>query len=92
MDEEIDIERRRKILRTELAAWIESHISDFLMQFAEGDIPTLPVIEDFRLLLCVVDGADPDASDYYTVVSGGTSLHRQLGLVEHDVAYLKDRD
>jgi hypothetical protein len=66
-----EIKARRQILRSELAEWIEVRIPELLAQI-DGPVPTLPVVEDFRLLICIADGSDADApDDWYPVVSSG---------------------
>lgn len=87
--EEAEIIAIRHKLRTELAEWIEARIPDFLIQLG-GAEPALPVVEDFRLLICLNDGADALAPDYYPDVSSGSAHHRQLGLVRHDLDYLSE--
>lgn len=85
-----EIKARRAVLRAELGAWIEDRMGEFLAQLG-GPIPELPVIEDFALLICVTDGADPDAVDYYPVVNSGSAHHRQLGLATQHVDYLNQK-
>ncbi len=83
-----EIKERRAKLRGELSEWIEARIPDFLAQLG-GPEPTLPVVEDFRLIISIADGADPDCCDYYPVVDSGSSYHRQLGLVVQANDYLR---
>lgn len=83
-----EIKARRQQLSAELAGWIEARMPEFLAQLG-GPVPTLPVVEDFRLIISIADGADPDCCDYYPVVDSGTSYHRQLGLVVQANDYLR---
>lgn len=76
-----------KKLRAELTDWIEARTPE-LLQMLGGPIPELPIVEDFRLLICITDGADADSCDYYPAVTSGTTHHRQLGLVEESRGYL----
>lgn len=92
MSEEVKVIAQR--LRAELLVWIEER-TDLFIELLDSDLaspPQMPVIEDFRLLLCLGDAADPDASDWYPQVNSGTAFHRQLGLVEHASSYLKGPD
>ena len=82
-----EIKERRAVLRAELEQWIVARIPEFCAQLG-GPVPELPLIEDFRLLICLTDGADADACDYYPVVASGTSHHRQVGLVAQAADYL----
>lgn len=85
-----EIKAIRTMMRSELSDWIEARIPEFLGLLG-GEVPTLPVVEDFRLILCLADGADPDACDYYPVVDSGTAMHRQVGLLQQNIDYLRWR-
>jgi hypothetical protein len=87
---EEEFRQRQKELRQELSTWLEAHIADFLAQI-DGPPLKLPVIEDFRLLICVGDGADSENVDYYPVVDSGSAYHRQLGLLEQASWYIRHR-
>ena len=82
-----EIAHIRQKLRRELQAWIESHTADFLMQLG-GPTPVLPIVEDFRLLICITEGSDANGGDWYPVVSSGSTYHRQLGLLDQAVDYM----
>lgn len=85
-----EIKARREVLRDDLSQWIEARIPEFLANLG-GSIPDLPVVEDFRLIICIADGAHPDSADYYPVVDSGTAHHRQLGLLQQSMDYLSWR-
>jgi hypothetical protein len=82
-----EIKALRQALREELRTWIEERTQAFLSQLG-GPIPELPVVEDFRLLICLVDASDPDGCDYYPAVDSGSAHHRQVGLVNQSMVYL----
>jgi hypothetical protein len=88
-DKDDEIKQRCQAIRAELLEWIEGHMEDFLALLG-GPAPELPIIEDFRLLLCVTDGANPEIACYYPIVSSGTSYHRQLGLIDQGREYLTE--
>lgn len=85
-----EVKQIRQKMRIELTEWIEARIPEFMETF-DGESPQLPIIEDFRLIVCIADGADPDACDYYPIVDSGTSHHRQVGLIQQAAQYLQGR-
>lgn len=91
MTDEDDVTARRLKLRNELADWIDARIPEFLLQI-EGPDLKLPVVEDFRLLVCINDGADSEAIDYYPLIGSGSSFHRQLGLLVQATQDMEARD
>lgn len=90
MTEDERVELRRK-LRGDLVEWIDAHLPEILDLCECETPPELPIVEDFRLLLAISNGADPyNSLDYYPSVDSGTALHRLMGLVHNDLAYLDD--
>lgn len=82
-----EVRRIRVKMREELSTWIEARIPEFIETFG-GEPPELPMVEDFRLMLCITDGADFDSCTYYPIVDSGSSYHRQMGLVTQAAQYL----
>jgi hypothetical protein len=91
-----EIVEARRELRAELLAWIEERVPRFLglLNIEDEDEPLqLPVIEDFRLLLCLSDaGGGPTTPDWYPTLDSGTAHHRQVGLLHQGMRYLDGPD
>ena len=66
---------------------MEERLPQFLGMFG-GDIPEMPVIEDFDLLVCISDASNADGADYYPRVYSQTPIHRHLGMLEQARNYL----
>ena len=65
-----------KQLRSEIEAWIDSHLADLTDEHLE-----LPVVTDYSLVLAMEDGANPDSATHYVTISSYVPAYRLYGLL-----------
>lgn len=69
-----------KTLRAELQEWIEERLDRIVAAADHDQLPTLPTVCDFSLVLAWEDFADPDSPTYYPTISSYVPGYRLSGL------------